>query len=200
MLADDMGLGKTLEVIALICTNRPGVGELAYFHPPADPDQASGSGAGGSQQAAAAAAGEQAAEAEEGRPKKRQRKGKEKVGEAPAAAGAAPATGGKGGKKLGALEQEAADRAAAAEGAPTLPAADGPCGTLIVCPLRCIGVCLAGGAAWWGVGWPKQRVLGMPASQPAATSPQHAFFAALLQRDEQLGVPAAGAHAGQPVR
>ncbi|KAI7841955.1 hypothetical protein COHA_004482 [Chlorella ohadii] len=137
ILADDMGLGKTLEIISLICTNRPGVTQLNYFTAD-DANQPSGSGAAG-----AAAEGQQAAAAEgsedggeERRPNKRQRKGKAKVGEQ--AAGTSAAAAAAGGSKGGKLQQEAAERAAAEEPPPSLPAAGGPRGTLIVCPLSVV--------------------------------------------------------------
>jgi len=126
-----------VQIISLICTNRPGVTQLNYFTAD-DANQPSGSGAAG-----AAAEGQQAAAAEgsedggeERRPNKRQRKGKAKVGEQ--AAGTSAAAAAAGGSKGGKLQQEAAERAAAEEPPPSLPAAGGPRGTLIVCPLSVV--------------------------------------------------------------
>lgn len=132
-----------LQIISLICTNRPGAAPLNYFTP-SSADQPGGSGAVGAaaegQQVGAAADGSEEG-SEEQRPKKRQRKGKEKAGE-PAAgtAAAAAAAGGTTGVGTGgsALQQEAAQRAVAQELPPSLPAAGGPRGTLIVCPLSVV--------------------------------------------------------------
>ena len=137
-------LPTDLQVISLICTNRPGVAQLNYFT--ADvADQPGGSGAAGAvaeAQRAAAVAERSKEGGEERRPNKRQRKGKEKVGEQPAgtsAAAAGAAAGGKGGGKgQSKLQQEAQERAAAQEAPPSLPAAGGPRGTLIVCPLSVV--------------------------------------------------------------
>ena len=86
-----------LQIISLICTNRPGVAQLNYFTA-SDADQAGGSGAAGAaadgQQVAAAAAEGSEEGAEERRPRKRQRKGKETASEQPAATSAAAAGGG----------------------------------------------------------------------------------------------------------
>ena len=145
------------QVIALICTNRPGVQQLDYFT-----QQAGGSGGGGTAEAEAAVAeGQEASEEEDEPPKKRQRKAKEKVGEAAAAEGGKGKGKGKGKATAskGDADAKLAELAAAAEPPPTLPAADGPRATLIVCPLSVIsnwemqagrGCCSLGG---WGQGW-----------------------------------------------
>ena len=132
-----------LQIISLICTNRPGAAPLNYFTA-SSADQPGSSGAAGTaaegQQAAAAADGSEEG-SEEQRPKKRRRKGKEKVGEPAAGTTAAAAAAGGttgGGKGGNALQQEAAQRAAAQELPPSLPAAGGPRGTLIVCPLSVV--------------------------------------------------------------
>ncbi|WIA16914.1 hypothetical protein OEZ85_013841 [Tetradesmus obliquus] len=108
ILADDMGLGKTLMVIALIATNAPG----AQLPPLV-------------QVAGGVAAAEAPEELEKGRPKKRQKK--------------APSTSSASQLQAAAKRKSDADAAAAAAAAAgagsSPPAADGPRGTLIVCPL-----------------------------------------------------------------
>ncbi|WIA37137.1 hypothetical protein OEZ86_014100 [Tetradesmus obliquus] len=108
ILADDMGLGKTLMVIALIATNAPG----AQLPPLV-------------QVAVEAAAAEAPEEPEKGRPKKRQKK--------------TPNTSSASQLQAAAKRKSDADVAAAAAAAGAAgsspPAADGPRGTLIVCPL-----------------------------------------------------------------
>ena len=141
-LLTPQGLGKTLEVISLIATNRPGAPPPQFFTEAVEAAAAAafaaaggaaGAGPGGS---GGGATGAHAAAEEEGgeRPKKRQRKGKEKVWGA-AAGGKAAGSKAAGGKKPSKLEAEAAERAAAEEPPAAPPAADGPRGTLIVCPL-----------------------------------------------------------------
>ncbi|EFN54350.1 hypothetical protein CHLNCDRAFT_135608 [Chlorella variabilis] len=127
ILCDDMGLGKTLQVIALTCTNAPGVQrrQLRFFT-----EGEAEAEAGLARQGDDAAAEE---EEQEERPKKRQRKGKEKVGAKPAAKAAGPSQAPK--TKAGKLAVEAAERAVAEEVPAAPPAASGPRGTLIVCPL-----------------------------------------------------------------
>ncbi|KAF6264805.1 SNF2 family N-terminal domain-containing protein [Scenedesmus sp. NREL 46B-D3] len=108
ILADDMGLGKTLMVISLIATNAPGA-QLPPVVQAAD------------EAAAAAAAPE---EPEKGRPKKRQKK----------AAGSSTSQLRAAAKRKSDADAAAA-AAAAAGGGDSPPAADGPRGTLVVCPL-----------------------------------------------------------------
>uniref|UniRef100_A0A383WDF9 Uncharacterized protein n=1 Tax=Tetradesmus obliquus TaxID=3088 RepID=A0A383WDF9_TETOB len=107
ILADDMGLGKTLMVIALIATNAPG----AQLPPLV-------------QVAGAAAAAEAPEEPEKGRPKKRQKKAPNTSASQLQAAA----------KRKSDADAAAAAAAAGAAGS-SPPAADGPRGTLIVCPL-----------------------------------------------------------------
>ena len=113
-------------MIALIATNRPGAPALHPFTAPPDGDQPGGSGSGAAAAAAAAIEAEAGADAPPRKRQKRDAKGKEKAGKGKQKAGAADG----GGKK-----QEAAERAAAGEASAAPPLADGPWGTLIVCPL-----------------------------------------------------------------
>ena len=118
---------RPLQVIALTCTNAPGVQrrQLRFFT-----EGEAEAEAGLARQGDDAAAEE---EEQEERPKKRQRKGKEKVGAKPAAKAAGPSQAPK--TKAGKLAVEAAERAVAEEVPAAPPAASGPRGTLIVCPL-----------------------------------------------------------------
>lgn len=122
----------SLQIISLICTNHPGASQPQFFTAPADADEAGGSGSGPAEEA------EQEDEGE--RPRKRQKRGAkaaETRGKAKAKAGAAAGAGGQAEKKkkLGKLEQEAVDRAAAEEAPAAPPPSGGPKATLIACPL-----------------------------------------------------------------
>lgn len=115
------------QVISLICTNRPGAAQPRFLTAAEAADQAGSSGGG----AAAAGEGEAADEGE--RPRKRQKKGGK--GAEPKGKGRAKAGQVEKKKKLGKLDQEAADRAVTEEAPPAPPPAGGPKATLIVCPL-----------------------------------------------------------------
>lgn len=119
------------QVISLICTNHPGASQPQFFTAAEAADRPGGSGS------APAVAAEQAEKEGEGeRPRKRQKKAAEPKGKGKAKAREAAGPGGKAEKKkLGKLEQEAVDRAAAQEAPAAPPQAGGPKATLIVCPL-----------------------------------------------------------------